>query len=181
MFKSLAGRTAVITGASKGIGRGIARRLGGVGCSVLVVARNAVESESAAREITEAGGRASAFSADVANESETKAMAAAAVDRYGSLDILCANAGIFPAAKLDAMSGSEFDTVLATNLRGTFLSVSACLPALKKSQGSYCCYLIDYRSNYRISRLVTLWREQSRPTRLPSHGRHRACPGGSDH
>jgi NAD(P)-dependent dehydrogenase (short-subunit alcohol dehydrogenase family) len=59
-------------------------------------------------------------------------MAAAAVDRYGSLDILCANAGIFPAAKLDAMSGSEFDTVLATNLRGTFLSVSACLPLLKK-------------------------------------------------
>jgi 3-oxoacyl-[acyl-carrier protein] reductase len=47
-------------------------------------------------------------------------MAAAAVDRYGRLDILCANAGIFPAAKLDAMSGSEFDTVLATNLRGTF-------------------------------------------------------------
>jgi 3-oxoacyl-[acyl-carrier protein] reductase len=135
MFKSLAGRTAVITGASKGIGRGIARRLGAVGCSVLVVARNTVESESAAREITEAGGRASAFSADVANESETKAMAAAAVDRYGSLDILCANAGIFPAAKLDAMSGSEFDTVLATNLRGTFLSVSACLPALKKAKG----------------------------------------------
>src|SRR5215470_16749202 len=55
MFKSLAGRTAVITGASKGIGRGIARRLGAVGCSVLVVARNTVESESAAREITEAG------------------------------------------------------------------------------------------------------------------------------
>jgi len=135
MFKSLAGRTAVITGASKGIGRGIAHRLGAVGCSVLVVARNTVESESAAREITEAGGRASAFSADVANESETKAMAAAAVDRYGSLDILCANAGIFPAAKLDAMSGSEFDTVLATNLRGTFLSVSACLPALKKAKG----------------------------------------------
>src|SRR5215471_14519974 len=135
MFKSLAGRTAVITGASKGIGRGIARRLGAVGCSVLVVARNTVESESAAREITEAGGRASAFSADVANESETKAMAAAAVDRYGSLDILCANAGIFPAAKLDAMSASEFDTVLATNLRGTFLSVSACLPALKKAKG----------------------------------------------
>jgi 3-oxoacyl-[acyl-carrier protein] reductase len=120
MFKSLAGSTAVITGASKGIGRGIAHRLGAVGCSVLVVARNTVESESAAREITEAGGRASAFSADVANESETKAMAAAAVDRYGRLDILCANAGIFPAAKLDAMSGSEFDTVLATNLRGTF-------------------------------------------------------------
>src|SRR5262245_65480926 len=97
MFKSLAGRTAVITGASKGIGRGIARRLGAVGCSVLVVARNTVESESAAREITEAGGRASAFSADVANESETKAMAAEAVDRYEGIDVVCVTAGLCPA------------------------------------------------------------------------------------
>ena len=135
MFNSLAGRTAVVTGASKGIGRGIARRLGSVGCSVLVVARSRTESESVAREITEAKGKASAFSADVSDEAETKAMAAAAVERYGSLDILCANAGVFPAAKLDVMSGSEFDNVLATNLRGTFLTVSACLPALKQAKG----------------------------------------------
>ena len=100
MFNSLAGRTAVVTGASKGIGRGIARRLGSVGCSVLVVARSRTESESVAREITEAKGKASAFNADVSDETETKAMAAAAVERYGSLDILCANAGIFPAPSL---------------------------------------------------------------------------------
>jgi 3-oxoacyl-[acyl-carrier protein] reductase len=135
MFKSLAGRTAIVTGASKGIGRGIAHRLGKVGCFVLVVARNKSESESVAREIREAKGEASAFSADVSSETETKAMAAAAIERYGSIDILCANAGIFPAAKLDVMSGSEFDKVLATNLRGTFLSVSACLPALKQAKG----------------------------------------------
>ena len=135
MFNSLAGRTAVVTGASKGIGRGIARRLGSVGCSVLVVARSRTESESVAREITEAKGKASAFSADVSDEAETKAMATAAVERYGSLDILCANAGIFPAAKLEVMSGAEFDSVLTTNLRGTFLSVSACLPALKQAKG----------------------------------------------
>jgi 3-oxoacyl-[acyl-carrier protein] reductase len=135
MFNSLAGRTAVVTGASKGIGRGIARRLGEVGCSVLVVARNKTESEIVAREITEAKGKASAFSADVRDETETKAMAAAAIERYGSLDILCANAGVFAAAKLDVMSGSEFDDVLATNLRGTFLTVRACLPALKQAKG----------------------------------------------
>ena len=135
MFKSLAGRTAVVTGASKGIGRGIARRLGAVGCSVLVVARNTAETENVAREIMQAGGKASAFRADVADESAMKLMARAAVERYGSLDILCANAGIFPAAKLDVMSGTEFDKVLATNLRGTFLCVSACLPALKRAKG----------------------------------------------
>src|SRR3954451_431576 len=68
MFKSLAGRTAVVTGASKGIGRGIARRLGAVGCSVLVVARNTAETENVVREIMQAGGKASAFRADVADE-----------------------------------------------------------------------------------------------------------------
>ena len=72
MFKSLAGRTAVVTGASKGIGRGIARRLGAIGCSVLVVARNTAETESVAREIMQAGGKASAFRADVADESAMK-------------------------------------------------------------------------------------------------------------
>jgi len=61
MFKSLAGRTAVVTGASKGIGRGIARRLGAVGCSVLVVACNTAETESVAREIMQTGGKARAL------------------------------------------------------------------------------------------------------------------------
>ena len=87
MFKSLAGRTAVVTGASKGIGRGIARRLGAVGCSVLVVARNTAETENVVREIMQAGSKASAFRADVADESAMKLMARAAVERYGSLDI----------------------------------------------------------------------------------------------
>jgi len=81
------------------------------------------------------GGKASACRADVADESAMKLMATTAVERYGSLDILCANAGIVPAAKLDVMSGAEFDKVLATNLRGTFLSVSACLLALKRAKG----------------------------------------------
>src|SRR5262249_36004517 len=108
-------------------------------------------------------------------------MAAAAVERYGSLDILCANAGIFPVAKLDVMSGAEFDSVLTTNLRGTFLSVSALFARSKTSQGTHCGHLIDHRSDYGLSRLVTLWREQSRPTRLHSHSRHRACAGGGNH
>jgi nucleoside-diphosphate-sugar epimerase len=180
MFKSLAGRTAVVTGASKGIGRGIARRLGAVGCSVLVVARNTAETENVVREIMQAGGKASAFRADVADESAMKLMARAAVERYGSLDILCANAGIFPAAKLDVMSGTEFDKVLATNLRGTFLCVSACLPALKRAKGRIV-HLLDYRSDYWVSRLVALWREQSRPTRLHPYGRYRVGAGGCDH
>ena len=58
-------------------------------------------------------------------------MAEAAIERYGTINILCANAGIFPASKLDKMTAKEFDAVMGTNLRGTFLAVQACLPEMK--------------------------------------------------
>lgn len=129
MFRSLAGKTVVVTGGSKGIGRGIARRFGQAGLNVLVVSRTLAEAEAAAREI---GATASGFAADVASEADCAAMAACALDRYGSIDVLCANAGIFPAAKLGTMTAADFDHVIGTNLKGTFLSVSAVLPAMKQ-------------------------------------------------
>jgi 3-oxoacyl-[acyl-carrier protein] reductase len=60
-------------------------------------------------------------------------MAAAAVERFGGLDVLCANAGIFPDVKLDAMSEDDIDAIFATNVKGTMLSVKACVPALERS------------------------------------------------
>jgi 3-oxoacyl-[acyl-carrier protein] reductase len=63
-----------------------------------------------------------------------QSMAAAAVEAHGGIDILCANAGILPAAKLDAMTEADFDLVLDTNLKGTFLTVSACLPAMQANR-----------------------------------------------
>lgn len=128
MFKALAGRTAIVTGGSKGIGRGIARRLAQAGLNVLVVSRSLKEAEAAAAEF---GANASGFAADVADPEGCKAFAAAALERYGSIDVLCANAGIFPAAKLGAMTAADFDHVIGTNLKGTFLSVDAVLPAMK--------------------------------------------------
>jgi 3-oxoacyl-[acyl-carrier protein] reductase len=133
MFASLAGRTCVVTGASKGIGRGIALRFGRAGCKVAVVSRNQAEAQKVADEITSAGGIAAAFAADVSDETSAHAMAKAVQEHFGGIDILCANAGIFPAVKLAKMTAADFDHVLGTNLRGTFLSVSACLPALKAS------------------------------------------------
>ncbi|CAA0092796.1 3-oxoacyl-[acyl-carrier-protein] reductase FabG [Starkeya nomas] len=128
MFTSLAGKTVIVTGASKGIGRGIALRFGEAGLNVLVVSRSLAEAEKVAAEI---GPNASGFSADVTSEEETQAMAKVAVERYGSIDVLCANAGIFPAAKLGTMTAADFDLVMNTNLKGTFLSVSAVLSAMK--------------------------------------------------
>jgi 3-oxoacyl-[acyl-carrier protein] reductase len=133
MFNSLAGRTVIVTGASKGIGRGIALRFGLEGCNVLVVARTAAEAEAVVHEIAASGGAARAFAADVTRPADMRAMAAAAVEHFGGIDVLCANAGIFPTARLGEMTEGDFDAVIGTNLKGCFLAVSACLPAMKSS------------------------------------------------
>jgi 3-oxoacyl-[acyl-carrier protein] reductase len=131
MFTSLKGRSVIVTGSSKGIGRGIALRFGLAGCKVLVVSRKRSEADTVADEIAAAGGQAVGLAADVSRQADMQAMAQAAVEAFGGIDILCANAGIYPPAKLGAMTEADLDLVLGTNLKGTFLSVLACLPAMK--------------------------------------------------
>jgi 3-oxoacyl-[acyl-carrier protein] reductase len=131
MFTSLKNRSVIVTGASKGIGRGIARRFGAVGCRVLVVARDLPAAKAVAMEIEAMGGTARTFAGDVTRTADMEAMAKTALEAFGTIDILCANAGIFPAAKLEEMTERDFDTVIGTNLKGTFLAVSACLSTMK--------------------------------------------------
>jgi 3-oxoacyl-[acyl-carrier protein] reductase len=131
MFNSLRGRSVIVTGSGRGIGRGIARRFGAIGCRLLVVSRTFSDAERVAGEIVAEGGIAKALAADVQKSADMAAMAQAAIDAFGGIDILCANAGIFPAAKLGLMTEADFDKVVGTNLKGTFLAVSACLPAMK--------------------------------------------------
>jgi 3-oxoacyl-[acyl-carrier protein] reductase len=132
MFASIAGRSVIVTGASKGIGKGIARVFAKAGAKVLIVARDLAAAQRTADEIKAAGGTAAAHAADVTKWEDMERMAIAAAKAHGPVDILCANAGIFPAAKLTEMTAEKWDEVLATNLKGTFLAVKACLPAMKK-------------------------------------------------
>jgi 3-oxoacyl-[acyl-carrier protein] reductase len=131
VLTSLAGRSVIVTGASKGIGKGIARLFASKGAQVLLAARNLAEVQAAAAEIRLAGGTADAVAADVSVPPDSARMARAAIERYGGIDILCCNAGIFPAAPLGEMSVADWNQVVDTNLKGTFLAVDACLPALK--------------------------------------------------
>ena len=120
-----------MTGASKGIGKGIARVFAAQGAHVLIAARDLAQAEAAAAEIRTSGGVASAVAADVSRAEDNALMAQTASERHGGIDILCCNAGIFPAAKLFDMKESDWDQVLDVNLKGTFLSIQACLTALK--------------------------------------------------
>ena len=133
MLTSVEGRSVIVTGSSKGIGKGIATVFANQGARVLIVARGLSDAEATAAEIRESSGTASAFSADVTKSEELDAMAAAATERHGGIDVLCCNAGIFPQSHLENMSSDEWDLVLGTNLKGTFLAIKSCLPYLKKS------------------------------------------------
>src|SRR5262245_3869484 len=133
MFSSLKGRSVLVTGGSKGIGKGIARVFAKAGCKVLIVARHEDKARATADELIKTGGTAAAFGGDVTDFASMQKAAEFAVRVHGGLDVLCANAGIFPQVKIEEMSTDIWDETIDTNLKGTFLSVKACLPALKKS------------------------------------------------
>jgi 3-oxoacyl-[acyl-carrier protein] reductase len=99
---------------------------------VLVASRNEQEAEACAEELRAAGGLARACAGDVASIRDMERLTEAAAAIHGGIDILCANAGIFPQAKMEDLSSEVWDQVMATNLKGTFLAVKACLPYLKK-------------------------------------------------
>jgi 3-oxoacyl-[acyl-carrier protein] reductase len=133
MLASIAGRSVIVTGASKGIGKGIAKIFCRNGGKVFVVSRSLVEAEACAAELCRDGGTARGYAADVTSIRDMQRLADAAAAAHGGIDILCANAGMFPQAKIEDLSPEDWDRVMATNLKGTFLAVKACLPHLKKS------------------------------------------------
>ncbi|TAM09902.1 MAG: 3-oxoacyl-ACP reductase FabG [Nevskiaceae bacterium] len=133
MFSSLAGRSVIVTGGSKGIGKGIAKAFANEGANVTIVARSGAEVAKTAADLDqECLGKVRACSADVGQEADVARMVENAVDAFGGIDVLCANAGVFPQKKIVDMAVADWDRVLATNLRSTFLCVKAAMPHLQK-------------------------------------------------
>lgn len=126
------GTSVIITGASRGLGKGIAKVFARHGASVLIVSRNEDTGRQTVEEIEKAGGVASFCRADVRRWNDIEAMVIAAVDRYGAIHVLCANAGVFPSSFVENMSEKEWDEVQAVNVKGMFLAVKRCLPEMKK-------------------------------------------------
>ncbi len=132
MLTSIKDRSVIVTGGSKGIGKGIARVFAAQGAKVMIAARGEDAAKKAVDDIKGAGGTADYHLTDVCDWDQMQALVAATEKAYGGVDILCSNAGIFPQAKIDDLSPDDWDHVLNTNLKSTFLSVKAVTPVMEK-------------------------------------------------
>jgi len=131
---SLEGRTALVTGASQGIGRACALALASAGARVALAARNEAKLAEVGAEIAAGGGTAQVFAIDIASEDSIKAGAKAAIGHFGSIEILVNNAGITRDGLMLRMKRADWDAVLSTNLTGTFLLTQALLSPMLKAR-----------------------------------------------
>lgn len=127
-MRSLHDRVAVVTGAASGVGLGIAEVLAAEGAAVVVVDIDGRAADAAAAGI---GGEALGIGADVAQDGAFDAVVRACRERWGRLDILAANAGVYPAAQLHEIDDALFDRVMAINVRGVIRAMQACVPVMR--------------------------------------------------
>ena len=132
----LSGRTALVTGASQGIGKAIAMALAAAGARVACVARSVDKLEQTAAAIRAAGGTAEVFACDVTNSESVQKVVDGVVEKWEKLDILVNNAGITRDTLIPRMEDADWDDVINTNLRGTFLFTRAATrPMMQKRYG----------------------------------------------
>lgn len=131
--KPLAGQTAIVTGANSGIGEGVARHLAVAGANVVVnYVVNPETAEAIVSDIAAAGGAAIAVQADVGDEAQVQAMFTQTVERFGTVDILLANAGLQRDAAFDEMTLQQWEFVLRVNLTGQFLCAREAVREFKR-------------------------------------------------
>jgi 3-oxoacyl-[acyl-carrier protein] reductase len=133
-MKRLDGKTAIISGSSKGIGRAMAEIFAAEGARVVVVSRDSEAGERAASDIRSAGGEAYFHRADVSRWEDVDGLVKATVERYGTVDIFCSNAAIFPCSMIEDMPVEEWQEVLSVNLNGAFYAMKACFPIMKRQK-----------------------------------------------
>ncbi|XP_062225416.1 3-oxoacyl-[acyl-carrier-protein] reductase 4-like [Phragmites australis] len=125
----------VVTGASRGIGKATALALGKAGCKVLVnYARSSKEAEDVSKEIVASGGEAITFGGDVSKEADVESMMKAALDKWGTIDVLVNNAGITRDTLLMRMKKSQWQDVIDLNLTGVFLCTQAATKVMMKKK-----------------------------------------------
>jgi 3-oxoacyl-[acyl-carrier protein] reductase len=132
----LSGKTAIVTGGAKGIGRGIAEAFANEGADVAIAdIATAEQAQGALEAIRQAGRKALYVRTDVADEQQVRSMVNTVQGAFGHIDILVNNAGIFTQALVEDLPVADWDRVLSVNLRGTFLCTHFVLPHLLKQGG----------------------------------------------
>ena len=134
MSESLKNATAIVTGASKGIGKAIALSLAGAGVKVVLAARHPNELESVGKDIRAHGGECLTIQADVSKEADASLLIEKAIAAFGTVDILVNNAGFGIFSKVADTSVKDFDGMMNVNLRGVFLCCRGILPTMMRQK-----------------------------------------------
>ncbi|MCC9620311.1 SDR family oxidoreductase [Thalassospira sp. MA62] len=137
MSNNIENKVVVITGASSGMGEASAKYLAAQGAKVVVGARRQDRLDKLVEDITDAGGEALAVATDVTKIDDVKKLVAAAVDKFGRIDVMFNNAGLMPLSPLESQRVDEWDQMVDVNVKGTLYGISAALPYMKEQKSGH--------------------------------------------
>jgi 3-oxoacyl-[acyl-carrier protein] reductase len=187
-MQRLAGKVAVVTGSSSGIGKAIALRFGEEGAKVVVAARRKALSEETANQICRQGGEACVIQTDISHESQVQMLYDKAVQQYGRVDIAVNNAGVFGGRRIAETTTQAFDEVMNVNLRGMFFCCRAAFKHMKAHGGGIIINMssvagvqawtgtgIYSASKHGVMALTKTLADEGRPLNIKACA---ICPGG---
>ena len=190
MAARLAGKVAMVTGGSRGIGRAIAVALGGDGATVVLAARSVAKLKETAELVRRAGGRAESVVTELTDEQSIKGLVATTREKFGRLDILVNNAGITHSARLEQTRTEDWDRCWAVNARAPFILCREALPLLKQAEAAtivnissvvgvkgYPLQSAYTASKHALRGMTISLAEEMRGTNVRVHV---ICPGGVD-
>jgi len=190
MEKRLSGKVAIVTGASRGIGRAISVALAREAATVVLAARSVRKLQETAEQVTHAGGKAEIVVTDLAEEEAIKDLVKVTGEKFSRLDILVNNAGVTHSAKLEKTATEDWERCIRVNARAPFILCREALPMLRKSEAAYIINIASvvgvkgyplqsaYTASKHALRGMTI--SLSNELRGSNVRIHLLCPGGVD-
>ena len=167
MTNGIAGKVVVITGASSGLGEAAARHLAAEGALVALGARRSDRIEAIAADL--GGDRALARATDVVHRAEVEALVAAAVERFGRIDVMLNNAGLMPQSPLDRLKVDEWDRMIDVNIKGVLYGIAAALPRMEAQKSGHIINVASV-AGHRVSPGSTVYSATKSAVRVLTEG-----------